>query len=205
MLTGAMTPTPGRPPSERRVLIADAAIALLAERGAQGLTHRALDERLGFATGSTSYYFRTREALVSAAVDRIVALDEAELDAVFARHGGLADSAPDAGVIAELFSLWTAPERRARLAARFELMLVAARDDRPHPMLEARRHFVERTREALERLDAPDPDSLAGWVVAFFDGLLLDALVSRQEHPATRLDLLRAVEQAVLRRSDAPS
>ncbi|ALJ20214.1 TetR/AcrR family transcriptional regulator [Microbacterium sp. No. 7] len=58
-------------PGDRRPLIADQAIAILARGGARALTHHAVDREAGIAAGSTSYYFRTRDALVSAAVERI--------------------------------------------------------------------------------------------------------------------------------------
>ncbi|MEU7280096.1 TetR family transcriptional regulator [Streptomyces sp. NPDC045431] len=55
----------------RAELIADAALALLAERGMRGLTHRAVDERAGLPQGSTSNHARTRQALLEAAVRRL--------------------------------------------------------------------------------------------------------------------------------------
>ncbi|MEU1469091.1 TetR family transcriptional regulator [Streptomyces sp. NPDC005761] len=57
--------------SSRAALIADAALALLAERGMRGLTHRAVDERAGLPQGSTSNYARTRQSLLEAAVRRL--------------------------------------------------------------------------------------------------------------------------------------
>ena len=58
-------------PGDRRPLIADHAIAVLARGGARALTHQAVDRSSGLAAGSTSYYFRTREALVEAAIERL--------------------------------------------------------------------------------------------------------------------------------------
>ncbi|MDP1136395.1 TetR family transcriptional regulator, partial [Klebsiella pneumoniae] len=54
----------------RTELIADAALALLAERGMRGLTHRAVDEAAGLPQGSTSNHARTRLALLETAVRR---------------------------------------------------------------------------------------------------------------------------------------
>ncbi|MDY0813117.1 TetR/AcrR family transcriptional regulator [Kitasatospora purpeofusca] len=59
--------TPHRP-----TLIADAAIALIAERGLRGLTHRAVDEEAALPAGSTSNLARTRAALLDLALARIV-------------------------------------------------------------------------------------------------------------------------------------
>ncbi|MBP2476603.1 DNA-binding transcriptional regulator YbjK [Crossiella equi] len=55
----------------RRDQIADAAIEVLAEQGSRGLTHRAVDAKAGIAAGSTSYYFRTRLALLEAVQTRV--------------------------------------------------------------------------------------------------------------------------------------
>lgn len=66
--------------STRAQRIADAAIALLAERGLRGLTHRAVDEAAGLPPGSTSNHARTRAALLSAALDRLAELEAAGFD-----------------------------------------------------------------------------------------------------------------------------
>lgn len=55
----------------RRSALADAGIRVLAEHGARGLTHRAVDAAAGTPRGTASNYFPTRESLVSALVDRI--------------------------------------------------------------------------------------------------------------------------------------
>jgi DNA-binding transcriptional regulator YbjK len=69
---------------ERRRSIADAAIDVLARDGARGLTHRAVDQAAGVPQGTTSNYFRSRDALIAGLVDRIaerLAPSEADLAA----------------------------------------------------------------------------------------------------------------------------
>lgn len=56
---------------ERRSALADAGIAVLAREGSRGLTHRAIDEEAGVPTGTTSNYFRSRDALISGLFERI--------------------------------------------------------------------------------------------------------------------------------------
>jgi DNA-binding transcriptional regulator YbjK len=56
---------------ERRSSLADAGIRVLAEEGARGLTHRAVDAAAGTPRGTASNYFPTRDDLISALVDRI--------------------------------------------------------------------------------------------------------------------------------------
>ncbi|MBA0047398.1 TetR/AcrR family transcriptional regulator [Mycobacteroides sp. LB1] len=56
--------------TERRSALADVAITVLAERGLKGLTHRAVDAAAGEPVGTTSRYFRTREALLQGVVEQ---------------------------------------------------------------------------------------------------------------------------------------
>ena len=62
-------------PSARTRQVGDAAIAVLAEQGARGLTHRAVDQAAGLPPGTTSNYARTREALLTLTLTRIAELD----------------------------------------------------------------------------------------------------------------------------------
>jgi len=55
----------------RRIELADAAISVVADEGMRGLTHRAVDAQAGAPTGTTSNYFRSRDALIDAVVSRI--------------------------------------------------------------------------------------------------------------------------------------
>jgi len=65
-------------PSARTRQIGDAAIVVLAEHGARGLTHRAVDQAAGLPPGTTSNYARTRAALLTLTLTRIDELDTAE-------------------------------------------------------------------------------------------------------------------------------
>lgn len=56
---------------ERRSALADAGIAVLAREGSRGLTHRAIDEEADVPQGTTSNYFRSRDALIAGLFDRI--------------------------------------------------------------------------------------------------------------------------------------
>ncbi|MER5961116.1 TetR family transcriptional regulator [Streptomyces sp. NPDC002057] len=56
---------------ERRTALLDAAIQVLADEGARGLTFRAVDAGSGVPTGTSSNYFRDRDHLLSQVADRI--------------------------------------------------------------------------------------------------------------------------------------
>lgn len=73
----------------RRALLADAGLQVLAEAGARGLTHRAVDAAAGLPTGTTSNYFPSRDALLGALAGRIlerIAPDPARLAELAARE-----------------------------------------------------------------------------------------------------------------------
>ncbi|MCH6230036.1 TetR family transcriptional regulator [Microbacterium sp. CFH 31415] len=55
----------------RRRDLADASISVLATEGMRGLTHRAVDARAGAPMGTASNYFRSKESLIGALVERI--------------------------------------------------------------------------------------------------------------------------------------
>ena len=56
---------------DRRNALSDAGLGILAEQGARGLTHRAIDARAGVPVGTASNYFRNRDALIAGLVERI--------------------------------------------------------------------------------------------------------------------------------------
>ena len=55
----------------RRRAITDAGLGVLARQGARGLTHRAVDKAASLPAGTTSNYFRSRDALIEGLVTRI--------------------------------------------------------------------------------------------------------------------------------------
>lgn len=68
----------------RRIVLADAGIAVLAREGSRGLTHRAVDAEAGVPVGTTSNYFRNRHSLITGLFERIgarLAPAPAELEA----------------------------------------------------------------------------------------------------------------------------
>ncbi|MFD9722884.1 TetR/AcrR family transcriptional regulator [Streptomyces sp. NPDC059072] len=192
--------------TERRTLIADAAIDLVAAAGLRGLTHRAVDGAARLPAGSTSYYFRTRTALIGACYQRLAELDLDDL-----AEDGPSASTPSASTSSASTSSASTPSAstpsastpsastpfgrdeaaaalgglllrwltvgRARQLARFELSLEAARN----PELEADLHRAgqgARSRAAamLAGLGADRPREAAELLAAWTDGLLYDRL-----------------------------
>ncbi|MFH9393978.1 TetR/AcrR family transcriptional regulator [Streptomyces sp. NPDC017556] len=161
--------------SDRRDLIADTAIATVAAAGLRGLTHRAVDTAAGLPAGSTSYYFRTRSALISACYLRLAALTVADVDRWETEHG---TPGPDsvAEALATLLHHWLTGGRNRQLA-RFELSLEATRRPELRTDLEtAGRAARSRAAALLTSLGAPDPVQAADLLVSWTDGLLYDRL-----------------------------
>lgn len=109
----------------RRQALADAAIDLLASSGAHGLTHRAVEREAGLPPGTASNYFRSREALLVAAAERIAELHHADTGRAVERHG-TAEDASLADLLADSL-LTAATTLRNRYLAIFELRLEAVR------------------------------------------------------------------------------
>jgi DNA-binding transcriptional regulator YbjK len=132
------------PPNEsRRDRLADAAMHILARDGARGLTHRAVDAQAGEPSGTTSRYFRTRGALLTAVMERAQSLHFPDLRSAAApvRHTGAAGVVERLAAIVE--SAVTA--NRVRHLAMAELFLESTR----RPEL---REGLAQTRAAQSRL-----------------------------------------------------
>ncbi|WAL68851.1 TetR family transcriptional regulator [Amycolatopsis cynarae] len=187
--------------TNRREQLADAAIATLASAGMRGLTHRAVDQAAGVPEGSCSYYFRTRQALLRAAVDRLAEMDSAEMAA-----RGLPRDRPDiselADAAAELIEHWVTAGK-TRMLARYELALESTRRPELRAVLVEAGGQVRRLAEdLLAAAGAPDPPGQAPVLVACVDGIVFDHLagagaltLSPGELRATLLALLRTFIQ----------
>ena len=177
---------------DRRTAIADAAIVVLSEQGARGLTHRAVDRQLALPDGSTSYYFRTRAALMSSAADRLVALDMADVSAV-------GDAIPD---LVRLLVHWMAPARRVRLTARFELFMEATRDPEIRALLNApRQAFVAHAARTLRKAGADDAKLAATILVSIVEGVLLNELIGEHLSEERLKRILLPVQRSLVGRA----
>jgi DNA-binding transcriptional regulator YbjK len=191
-------------PSARTRQIGDAAIAVLAEHGARGLTHRAVDQAAGLPPGTTSNYARTRAALLTLTLTRIDELDTAEAiggadvagdaNGVNEVSGAALDGAGLADVLATLLDRWiTDPGARRRVLARFELALEATR----RPELRAAYDEMGRAiRVQVARLLAAagsaHPERDAWTLIASVEGTAFYALAGAGGAAAPARDELRA-------------
>lgn len=168
--------------AQRRRDLCDAAIELLAEDGARGLTHLRVDRRAGVADGTTSFYFQTRSALLRGATDRVVQLDVADFTAAMDAINALGDDRVDSLLsrLAEQAMRTAVEPERSRARARFELLMVAARDPELSAVFQSLMdQFVAISEAAVAQVQptgaSPDQDLIreqAFAVVTFLGGFL---------------------------------
>ncbi|WP_020592795.1 TetR/AcrR family transcriptional regulator [Kiloniella laminariae] len=113
----------------RRESILNSVIELLAVRGLEGVTHRAVDEIAKLPQGSTTYYFPKKALLLIAASQHLAELLEKDCDEL---QVGFAEKAAKCGLcaaveyVAEELVTYTDASRHLFLA-RMELTMAAAR------------------------------------------------------------------------------
>ena len=191
--------------------MADAAIAVLADHGGRGLTHRAVDQAAGLPPGTTSNYARTREALLTLALTRIAELDATEgaaglygsgisgrgVSGSGLSGGGESGGGESGGELAEglawmLHRMITDDGTRRRVRARFELALEATR--RPE-LRAAYDEMGQRFRAEAARLLAAsgsaEPERDAWTLIAWLEGTAFYALAGAGTTAAPPLDMLR--------------
>lgn len=176
----------------QRDRVTDAAIELLGTQGLRALTHRRVDERAGLPAGSTSNYFRTREALLTGVSEAILHREMAGAAPAFAPSS--AQEFLD-GLVALVDR--TTREQRVLTAARLILFMEASH----HPSL---RETLGRGRAAiraalepvLRGLGSPDPQTAASTLMAVSEGLILHR-VARGDESDVRPVLAMAVRAAL--------
>ncbi|MFJ9696978.1 TetR/AcrR family transcriptional regulator [Kitasatospora sp. NPDC101183] len=162
---------------DRRTVLADAAIGVLADAGVRGLTHRAVDAAAGLPTGTTSAYLRTRQALLTALVRRLVELDQGELQ-------GAGERAPVGSAeelvrgIGELIEQRLTGEGRRRSLARYACAVESVRDEELREILVPRENAGRAAvRAFLTERGVADPEARTTTLLACVDGLVFDRLV----------------------------
>ena len=113
----------------RREVILNGVIELLATRGLEGVTHRAVDEIAGLPQGSSTYYFPKKATLLIAAAQHLAQILEKDCDEL---QVGFAETAAKQGLDAavayvarELVAY--ADKSRQLFLARMELTMASAR------------------------------------------------------------------------------
>jgi len=187
-------------PPSRRTLLADAALGVLADAGMRGLTHRAVDAAAGLPAGTTSAYFRTRSALLTALVRRLVELDQAELAAAAERAPVLRTADDLVRGLTELVAARTRGEGRRRSLARYACVLESVRDPELRDILVPRENpGRDAVRAFLRARGVLDADSRTLTLLACVDGLVLDRVVAGEDAVSGGTEAIEGLVAAALR------
>ncbi|MFX1756919.1 TetR/AcrR family transcriptional regulator [Rhodococcus sp. As11] len=179
----------------RRTAISDAALELAARGGNHAVTHTGIDMHLGLAKGSTSYYFRTRHALVAAAIARLTERSRADFAALFPAPPGDESRGPADLIANYLERLLTA--RRTDVLARYALATDAQLEPGTAEALAGCMFSVPAATGLMRDLGASHPDTAARDLVTLLEGVLFDRTHGTRAHASSgsvtvRVDEIRS-------------
>lgn len=174
----------------RRDQALEAALELLGTSGVRGLTHRAVDTRAGLPPGTSSNYFRTRDALLRGVVEHLATLERARLEAMAidpppAQHSTRQIARDAARMIDDLLG----PARTLTLARHAIFLEAAWRPGLCAAIPTATEPFWVLLENRLREAGSIEPVWHSRLLLAYIDGLLVDQLV----RPLTEFDPERAV------------
>jgi len=173
---------------DRRTQLLDAALAVVADGGMKGLTHRAVDAAAEVAEGTTSNYYRNRATLVAAVMERLLELDAALL--VEQGPAGPPRSVEElANQLASLV-LALAGQHAGLTRARLALSL-----DKPESATAGHFRLVGGLEQALAALGVPDAGARARDVADYGDGVLLHLLTVRRDDAPDAAAIASAVRR----------
>jgi TetR/AcrR family transcriptional regulator, regulator of biofilm formation and stress response len=164
----------------RRDALLDAVIHIVAEVGADAVTHRRVAEVADLPLASTTYWFESKEHLLTAALERAADGDIERLHAFIADARATTADPVSLAVDAILDPLDDGGQAsRGSLLATYALLLEAAR--RPNLRAVTRRWtdaYLDALGGLLAQAGSSDPPSDAALLLAAADGLLVEQLAS---------------------------
>jgi DNA-binding transcriptional regulator YbjK len=173
---------------DRRDLLLDAAIRVIAAQGLRGMTHRSVEAEAGVPHGSTTYYFGTRRDLLVALMTYMRERGQRAMEPIVQGLTlSLADrSKPvDLDGIAEALVAFIDNSSEIELA-RYELQVTAARDpEMKQLMTENCDVFREMCLPIVIACGSQDPERDSHVVQAAVDGWMFDRLTHSHPHDDT--------------------
>lgn len=180
--------SPAVPPTTRDRAL-EAAVRLVGEQGVRALTHTRVDVEAGLPKGSTSNWFRTRDALMTGVTVWIAEQERADFAA---RTRPVRTPEQLVEALCEMLDDLTgrdAVRTRARYALFFEL---TAEHPAASALRDQRSHFEGWMRDVLAGVGAPEPEVAARTLLALSAGLIVNRLTVAPAAPVRP-----AVEMAV--------
>ncbi len=181
----ALTATNGsrrKPDNDRRLLLLDTTLQLIASGGPDAVSHRAVAERAGVSLGSTTYWFASRQEMMREALEHFALV---EIESLRERLSGVLGKRLSRRALVDQFAghlVAQLEEDRWRLAAQYALLAEAARDpDLERVCREWTTAWDEALTEVFASLNARDPAFEARMFLAMLDGLLVNELATPSE------------------------
>ncbi|WP_281252804.1 TetR/AcrR family transcriptional regulator [Mycobacterium arosiense] len=172
---------------------------LLGVNGVHGVSHPKVDDGAGVPAGTTSFYFRTRKALVHAMAARLAELDVADFSLMAELAENHATQFAGTAGLARIVMYVNSEPWLTRAKARYELALLAGRDPELAAVLnESAERLYALARNVVTQWhaagSAPDPalvDDQATATLAFINGIMLTFVAGQPAvDDAQRLDRL---------------
>lgn len=160
--------------ADRRTVLLDAALELVGTQGMRGLTHRAVDLAAGVPPGSTSNYFRTREALVLGIVERFIVRERA----MVAGPQEQVDPSPEgvSSALGRFVRRALGPDRTVTLARYAILVETAQNPTLREGMAHGAAQVDSWVLELITRAGSSDPQRDLGVLANYVTGLVLHEL-----------------------------
>lgn len=183
----------------RREQILDAAISVLGQQGVRACTHRAVDVAAGLPAGSTSNYFRTRDALLDGVVERLATREMALWEQI---AGSTSPSAPAelAAALAVFVRDGTGPHRALTLARLAVFVEAGVKPTMRRALAASAGRIREWGAQWLAAVGSADPGRDARILLDQLDGLILHELAV-PDPGFDPVDRLTALVTALTRRA----
>ncbi|MGZ4167049.1 MAG: TetR/AcrR family transcriptional regulator [Solirubrobacteraceae bacterium] len=164
--------------SDRRTRLLEEALRLVSESGLGAVTHRSVEQAAGAPHGSVTYWFGSREGLISALVDWLCEESERQTRAIATsvQEQLAAGRTLDVEAIAGALSAWMDGGAALHLA-RMELELQGAREPaHAERMTQAAQVFWDMCAAIAAGLGSAEPARDGRAMAVMLDGVLLDRL-----------------------------
>jgi AcrR family transcriptional regulator len=179
--------------SDRRTRLLEETLRLVSEAGLGAVTHRSVEQAAGAPHGSVTYWFGSREGLISALIESLCEESERQTRAIanWVQEQLAAGETLDVEAIAHALSAWMDGGAAVHVA-RMELELQGAREPaHARRMTQAAQVFWDMCGAIAAGLGSADPACDGRAMAVMLDGLLLDRLAHPPQDQAVVVAALR--------------
>ncbi|WP_052428650.1 hypothetical protein [Mycolicibacterium rufum] len=177
---------------------------MLADEGPRGLSHLKVDRHAGLPDGTTSFYYRTRAALLHGVADQLVRYDAQTFTEAFKDAPNSSGDVIARVLAGQIVAIREEPQL-SRTRARLELTMSARRDtgiaSEFQQMAESYRALAERLVVAIQTdngatVDRSLCDEQTSVLLAYLGGLVF-ALATDGPDPLSRDDIARQIRAVI--------